>query len=359
MILPKQRPSATQHTQTHYLSNALNQTTAQQGFGPNLFKGTLSEPARVTINQQHAHVSSTDGAAPYTFEALVYLAQGDQTVTIEAIDGNGNLSTHSYSVVVGGLQKTLEYDLNGNLNSQRSPDGTVLQAYQWDAKNRLVKILEGTQETEFAYDRKDRRVLKIERTHGSEISRTHYIWEGSNIVQSRAADASTLQRNYFQQGFQESAQNYYYTKDHLGSIREVVASDGITIEAAYDYSPWGEVTKIAGTGVESDFLYTGHFYHGESDLHLTLYRAYNPELGMWLSRDPIAENGGINLYAYVGNDPINWVDPFGLYKKIDQLMNEIETGKTGSTLGSASFTKEEVANAAEQAEDARGCPMAC
>ena len=72
----------------------------------------------------------------------------------------------------------------------------------------------------------------------------------------------------------------------------------------------------------------------------------------WLSRDPIAENGGINLYAYVGNDPINWVDPFGLYKKIDQLMNEIETGKTGSTLGSACFTKEEVANAAEQAEDA-------
>ena len=83
---------------------------------------------------------------------------------------------------------------------QRSPDGTVLQAYQWDAKNRLVKILEGMQETEFAYDGKDRRVLKIERTHGSEISRTHYIWEGSNIVQSRAADASTLQRNYFQQG---------------------------------------------------------------------------------------------------------------------------------------------------------------
>jgi YD repeat-containing protein len=80
--------------------------------------------------------------------------------------------------------------LNGNLRFQRSPDGTVLQAYQWDAKNRLVKILEGTQETEFAYDGKDRRVLKIERTHGSEISRTHYIWEGSNIVQSRAADAS-------------------------------------------------------------------------------------------------------------------------------------------------------------------------
>jgi RHS repeat-associated protein len=105
---------------------------------------------------------------------------------------------------------------------------------------------------------------------------------------------------------------YYYTKDHLGSIREVVASDGTTVEAVYDYSPWGEVSKIGGSGVESDFLYTGHFYHDESDLHLTLYSAYNPELGMWLSRDPIAENGGINLYAYVGNEPIRYFDPNGL-----------------------------------------------
>jgi len=139
-----------------------------------------------------------------------------------------------------------------------------------------------------------------------------YIWDGTRIAQKRASDGSTVQRKYFAQGFEEGTSDYYLTKDHLGSIREVVASDGTTIEAVYDYSPWGEVTKIGASGVESDFLYTGHFYHVESDLHLTLYRAYNPELGMWLSRDPIAENGGINLYAYVGNDPINYVDPQGL-----------------------------------------------
>ena len=121
-----------------------------------------------------------------------------------------------------------------------------------------------------------------------------------------------VERSYYGDGFEEGAADYFYTKDHLGSIREVVASNGQTVEAIYDYSPWGEVTKTGGTGAESDFLYTGHLYHDESDLHLTLYRAYNPELGMWLSRDPIAENGGINLYAYVGNDPINWWDPLGL-----------------------------------------------
>lgn len=221
---------------TYSQHNALNQLKQIGGAGTTLVEGLVDEPAFVKVNGQEAIVLSQPGG-DFLFRKQIAVNEGNNTITIEATDASGNSASNAYSVVVGGLQKTLEYDLNGNLRFQRSPDGTVLQAYQWDAKNRLVKILEGTQETEFAYDGKDRRVLKIERTHGSEISRTHYIWEGSNILQSRAADASTLQRNYFQQGFQENAQNYYYTKDHLGSIREVVASDGITIEAAYDYSP--------------------------------------------------------------------------------------------------------------------------
>ena len=131
---------------------------------------------------------------------------------------------------------------------------------------------------------------------------------------TRPSNGQTVQRSYFVDGFEEGSSDYFVTRDHLGSVREVIASNGQTVEAVYEYTVWGEVTRTSGTGVESDFLYTGHLYHDESDLHLTLYRAYTPELGMWLSRDPIAENGGINLYAYVGNNPINWIDPLGLQK---------------------------------------------
>ena len=54
------------------------------------------------------------------------------------------------------------------------------------------------------------------------------------------------------------------------------------------------------------------FYLPEAGLYLTHYRVYDPTLGRWLSRDPIGEIGGVNLYAYVGNDPVNWSDPIGL-----------------------------------------------
>ena len=176
-----------------------------------------------------------------------------------------------------------------------------------------MKLIDGRHETDFAYDGFDRRVRIIETENGVGQSNKVFLWDDDKqIAQRRDRTGATVGRNYFANGFEAGGKDYYYTKDHLDSIREVVASDGTTVEAVYDYSPWGEVTKTGGSGVESDFLYTGHFYHDESDLHLTLYRAYNPKLGMWLSRDPIAENGGINLYAYVGNNPVNWWDPYGL-----------------------------------------------
>ena len=311
-------------THANYPANNLNQTTAEQGHGPTVFHGTLDELARVTVNDEEAKVRSTAGNAPYTFEALITLAEGDNTVTIQATDGSGNTATQSYSVTAGGIQKTLEYDANGNLRYERDTNGSVLREFQWDTKNRLLAVQDaavgsessGTSRTEFTYDGMDRRIRIVEKTHNGSAWTTDsdnlFIWDGTEIVQRRDSTGVAVARNYFDQGFEEGSNDYYYTKDHLGSIREVVASDGTTIEAVYDYSPWGEVTKTGGTGVESDFLYTSHFYHSTSDLHLTLYRAYDPELGMWLSRDPIAENGGINLYAYVGNNPINYWDPDGL-----------------------------------------------
>lgn len=85
---------------------------------------------------------------------------------------------------------------------------------------------------------------------------------------------------------------------------------------SYTYDAYGvQAASTAGgpSGVRlADFRYTGHWYHEPSGLHLALYRAYDAETGVWISEDPIQEEGGINLYGYVFNSPTTAIDPLGL-----------------------------------------------
>jgi len=85
--------------------------------------------------------------------------------------------------------------------------------------------------------------------------------------------------------------------------------DGPGSEAA---DPGDGAAPEAQGAFQSTLGYAGMFYHARSGLYLTHYRAYDPRLGRWLSRDPIWENGGVNLYGYVGGDPVGWTDIFGL-----------------------------------------------
>jgi len=83
------------------------------------------------------------------------------------------------------------------------------------------------------------------------------------------------------------------------------------VRARYEYDPFGRRTRSAGD-LDADFGFTGHFFHAASGLHLALYRAYDSDLGRWLSRDPLGEAKRLNLYAYAANDPVNRFDPLGL-----------------------------------------------
>jgi RHS repeat-associated protein len=125
---------------------------------------------------------------------------------------------------------------------------------------------------------------------------------------------------------------YFYTRDHLGSIREMFTGGG-TVVARYDYDPYGRSTTVLGT-TPTDFNFTGLYRHSKSNLDLALYRAYDPDLGRWLSRDPLNDaefKEGPNLYRYVGNSPVNRADPTGLQAKnpTDALGNLL--GNTGDS----------------------------
>jgi RHS repeat-associated protein len=105
---------------------------------------------------------------------------------------------------------------------------------------------------------------------------------------------------------------YFYFRDHLGSIREMMISNGAVV-ARFDYDPWGRSTTVINTTLP-DFNYTGLYRHGASGLDMAVHRFYDPDLGRWLSRDPIANaeiDQGPNLYWYVENDPTKKIDPLG------------------------------------------------
>ena len=121
-----------------------------------------------------------------------------------------------------------------------------------------------------------------------------------------------------------SMQVYHYHNDHLGTPNELTNQDGEVIWLA-DYEAWGNTAKIVyrpielkGIQVSADELqplrFQGQFVDTETGLHYNRFRYYDPDLGMFVSRDPIGLMGGSNVFAYAPN-PTGWIDPFGLARQ--------------------------------------------
>ncbi len=275
-----------------------------------------------------AQVPSGLNPVPHPLAGTITATTGTNNIQITAKDAAGNTTTHTWQVVAtSGTNQTLTYDPDGNLLN----DGT--QTYEWDAANRLTAVNEpGNLRSEFTYDGLSRRVKIVEKSNGAVTSTKNLLWCGTEIFEERDA-SNNVTRRYYPQGMQLSGSNYFYTRDHLGSVRELTDSTG-TIQARYSYDPYGRRTKLSGT-LAANFGFTGDYWHVPSSLALTLYRAYNPDLGRWISRDPIGEDGGVNLYAYVENNPIAVGDLLGLLSDAAWNIAQYALQQAGGSLNSA------------------------
>jgi len=103
----------------------------------------------------------------------------------------------------------------------------------------------------------------------------------------------------------------FYHTNHLGSIEKMTDMLGPTGKA-YQYDAYGTILAEQGPSLVDEFAYTARKLHDRSGLYYYRARFYSPELGRFITQNPIGILGGTNLYAYVGNDPVNWVDPYGL-----------------------------------------------
>lgn len=163
--------------------------------------------------------------------------------------------------------------------------------------------------SQITFDGVGRGAKIIEQSGGSTTSTKQLVWCGQSRCEERNG-AGTVAKKFFQHGQTISGLSYFNSLDHLGSIRELTDSSG-TIQAQYAFDPYGRVTKLQGS-LSADFQYAGYYTHAQSGLNFTRTRAYNCTNGRWISRDPVNELGGINLYLYVYGNPINFLDPTGL-----------------------------------------------
>jgi RHS repeat-associated protein len=256
----------------------------------------------------------------------------DQLTAASVSEGGNVVKTSGYSYDPAGNRLTeqvdattrqFSYNALNQLTSVEGDDGPAA-TYKWDAEHRLISVSSVNQETQFTYDGLGRRVGIRQLVDGSEVSNRRFVWCDNEICEERTPTGIVV-KQFFQQGMKvetgATAGKYFYTRDHLGSVHELIDNTG-SVRARFNYEPYGAQNRISGD-LDVDFGFTGHFYHGETGLNLTSFRAYDPKLARWLSRDPLA-NGerwfGSNLYTYVEGDPLNRVDPDGLLSNWCQVV---------------------------------------
>ena len=133
--------------------------------------------------------------------------------------------------------------------------------------------------------------------------------DGNNNVVSRFVYGTQINvPEYLIKG----ADTYRIITDHLGSVRLVVNTSTGTIAQRIDYDSFGNVLTDTNPGFQP-FGFAGGLYDPHTQLTRFGARDYDAQTGRWTAKDPIGFNGGdSNLFAYVGGDPVNWIDPSGL-----------------------------------------------
>lgn len=252
----------------------------------------------MTIRGKAAAVGSDN-----RFEGTLPVTASTNPFAITAVDPSGNSRVASYQVDQSGQARALTYDANGDLIN----DGT--RTLEWDARDQLVASTVGGHRSEFRYDGDQRRVRIIEKEGGVVQSDTRIIWCDGAICEERSDD-QTVVRRAFQDGEQVAGISHSLVTDHLGSVTEMTDASA-TLLVRYNYDPWGRRTTVSGSG-ETTVGLTGHRWQANGSIWLAMFRGYDPDLGRWISEDPIGLADGQNRYQYVRNNLIRNSDSFGL-----------------------------------------------
>ena len=319
-----------------YTANNLNQYTQRTHNGKHAVSGFADSSANVIIN----------GSAPDSRQGDYFYDEGSaQTVSttqaamvkiIAAIPGGSSSGKDIVSALYKEYWKIKNteyyvYDANGNLTEDAQ------WTYLYDAKNQLVSMVSKFPDSDgnniktwFVYDPFGRRIINnVIFSKGEGTTLELLLYDGWNVISEINIVELTLKRDYLY-GVDPSGGagsgallsmtdhtgdtpvSYHYLHNSHGDVTGLVDANG-NLAAEYEYSPYGKMIRRedhADTG--NPFGYSGQYTDKETGLIYYGMRFYNPDTGRFINQDPIGLSGGHNLYAFVGNNPMNSWDVRGM-----------------------------------------------
>jgi len=321
----------------NYTANLLNQYSQRTVPGYVDILGVASATNLVYVNSQIANRKGE-----YFWKELsMNNTTGSvwQPVTVTAT----GLTTVTGNVFVAKTPEVFSYDLDGNMIS----DGRW--NYTWDAENRLIKV-ESRPDTpssswrriEWTYDALGRRIQQVTSIWTNNawfvVENLKFVSDpmlfGRQIVELNGTN-NTLVRSYawgldlggtmdgaggvgglawvtLHTASGPASGTQFVCYDGNGNIVSLVSATTGDVTARYEYGPFGEPIRVSGPAAAlNPFRFSTKRTDNTTDFVLYEYRIYSPSTGRWLSRDPIEEQGGRNLCAFVANAPLNNYDVLG------------------------------------------------
>ncbi len=230
-------------------------------------------------------------------------------------------------------RQSVSYDERGNLTSDRSRR----RSFTYDATNRMVAFMrDGELRATYDYDAHGRRIRKrlhrpdadgvrsvrfVHDTDGrlvSEVSRRddRAAVHARDLVWLGGLPLAQVERKVRSDGTTRQASVLSLHAGHLGEPREARDKSGTVVWRwegdAFGHGPVRRDPDDDGVSTEVSLRFPGQYHDRESGLFYNHHRDYDPKLGRYVQSDPIGLKGGVNRYAYVSGDPVNWVDPNGM-----------------------------------------------
>ncbi len=297
-----------------------------------LFSWQLERDDNGRITRKTETLAGTSIVFDYTYDTMGRLL----TVTkdgelAESYQYNSNGARISEINTLRGIsQRDYQYSQEDHLLKAGSVE------YIHDADGFLARKIDDTQETAYTYSIRGE-LLNVTLPDGSLIEYIHdplgrriakkingqitekYLWQGLSRLLAIYGGSNSLLMTFEYAGnrmpvsMAKGGVVYYLAYDQVGSIRAVVDVSNNVVKKI-DYDSFGNVINDTEPDFEVPFGFAGGLYGPDTGLIRFGFRDYDPDTGRWTAKDPIFFAGGdTDLYGYVLNDPINWIDPLGLW----------------------------------------------